>query len=66
MAVLFLWDPIYHFSSVSFLSKQFKDAPISLHILNWSAFLDYGSFVFVEFLVVLWVYFVLNGLHLVS
>jgi hypothetical protein len=50
----------------SFLSKQFKDAPIILHLLNWSAFLDYVSFVFVEFHVVLWVYFVLNGLRLVS
>lgn len=50
----------------SFLSKQFKDAPIILHLLNWSAFLDHGSFVFVEFHVVLWVYFVLNGLRLVS
>lgn len=49
-----------------FLSKQFKDAPISLHLLNWSAFLDYGSFVFVEFHVILLVYLVLNGLHLVS
>lgn len=30
----------------SFLSKQFKDAPIILHLLNWSAFLDYVSFFF--------------------
>lgn len=50
----------------SFLSKQFKDAPIILHLLNWSAFLDHGSFVFVEFHVVLWVYLGLNGLRLVS